>query len=169
MPPGGWQQQAAAAAPQTWQGPLASWGNRVAAQLIDGLIVFAALIPLVGVPAIGFAVSDALGIVLIILGGLVWLVFAFMYSTWLMKREAQHNGQTWGKQAMSIRVTQDNGQPFDLGSAAMRQIVIIGFGLGIAGSFTAGLAYLVDYLWPLFDDENRALHDMLAKTHVVKA
>ncbi len=153
-----------------FQGALASWGSRVAAQLLDWLIVFGAGIALVGVPTgIGFALSDGLGIALLILSGLAWLAFAFMYSSWLMKRTGAHNGQSWGKQALGIRVTQDNGQPFDLGNAAMRQIVVMGFGLSIAGSFTAGLAPLVDYLWPLFDDQNRALHDMLVKTHVVRA
>jgi uncharacterized RDD family membrane protein YckC len=27
--------------------------------------------------------------------------------------------------------------------------------------------YLLDYLWPLWERENRALHDLLARTHVV--
>ena len=33
----------------------------------------------------------------------------------------------------------------------------------IAGSFTFGLAPLIDYLWPLWDEENRALHDMVVE------
>jgi uncharacterized RDD family membrane protein YckC len=31
-----------------------------------------------------------------------------------------------------------------------------------------GLYLLLDYLWPLWDRENRALHDMIARTHVVR-
>ena len=33
----------------------------------------------------------------------------------------------------------------------------------------ANRAWIVDALWPLWDDERRALHDMLAGTRVVKA
>jgi len=30
-----------------------------------------------------------------------------------------------------------------------------------------GLLLLLDYLWPLWDDKNQALHDKLARTNVV--
>ncbi|MGH8734499.1 MAG: hypothetical protein ACREVB_12495, partial [Burkholderiales bacterium] len=30
-------------------------------------------------------------------------------------------------------------------------------------------AFLADYLWPLWDPENRAIHDMLAGTRVVRS
>jgi uncharacterized RDD family membrane protein YckC len=39
---------------------------------------------------------------------------------------------------------------------------------GIAGSFTAGIAPLLDVLWPLWDEENRALHDFIVSTRVVQ-
>jgi hypothetical protein len=39
---------------------------------------------------------------------------------------------------------------------------------GIAGSLTGGLANLADVLWPLWDEENRALHDMIVDTRVIK-
>ena len=35
-------------------------------------------------------------------------------------------------------------------------------------SLTAGLASLADVLWPLWDEENRALHDLIVDTRVVK-
>ena len=35
------------------------------------------------------------------------------------------------------------------------------------GSLTFGIAPLVDYLWPLWDEENRALHDYLVDTRTV--
>ena len=41
-------------------------------------------------------------------------------------------------------------------------------GFGIAGAFTGGIANLVDVLWPLWDEENRALHDFVVNTRVVK-
>ena len=38
----------------------------------------------------------------------------------------------------------------------------------IAGSLTFGLANLADYLWPLWDEENRALHDFIVDTRSIK-
>ena len=40
---------------------------------------------------------------------------------------------------------------------------------GFVGGFFFSIPTLVDYLWPLWDDENRCLHDMVVSTHVVKA
>jgi RDD family protein len=39
----------------------------------------------------------------------------------------------------------------------------------VLGSLTAGIALLIDYLWPLWDEENRALHDYLVNTRTVLA
>jgi uncharacterized RDD family membrane protein YckC len=44
-----------------------------------------------------------------------------------------------------------------------------GLALGIAGSIIPLIPYLLNYLWPLWDDQNRALHDMIVSTHVVQA
>ena len=40
---------------------------------------------------------------------------------------------------------------------------------GLGGSITFGLLWLLDCLWPLWDDENRALHDMIVNSRVVRA
>jgi len=40
------------------------------------------------------------------------------------------------------------------------------FGL-LLGSITGGIAVLIDYLWPLWDEENRALHDYVVNTRTV--
>jgi uncharacterized RDD family membrane protein YckC len=37
----------------------------------------------------------------------------------------------------------------------------------VGGSFVIG--WLLDVLWPLWDGENRALHDMIVATRVVSA
>lgn len=55
------------------------------------------------------------------------------------------------------------------GRAALREIVMKGVVFGFGGAFTAGLAGVLDLLWPLWDPERRALHDMLAATRVVRA
>ena len=53
--------------------------------------------------------------------------------------------------------------------AALREVVIKVLLVGIASSIIPVLPWLLDILWPLWDDENRALHDMIVQTHVVKA
>ena len=70
---------------------------------------------------------------------------------------------------MGIRVVRDNGQAFDFGHAALREIVVKWLLVGIASSIIPVLPWLLDVLWPLWDDENRALHDMIVSTHVVRA
>jgi hypothetical protein len=39
---------------------------------------------------------------------------------------------------------------------------------GIAGTLTGGLANLLDVLWPLWDEENRALHDFIVDTRTIR-
>src|SRR6476620_4023333 len=77
VPPGGWEQPIAQQAPG-WHGrPLASWGSRLAAYLIDGLIL---LVPVVGLTVIIVAVATGSGTaawVTAILGFLAYLVVAF--------------------------------------------------------------------------------------------
>ena len=40
---------------------------------------------------------------------------------------------------------------------------------GVVGGFFLAIPTLLDYLWPLWDEQNRALHDMLASSRVVQA
>ena len=61
-----------------------------------------------------------------------------------------------------------SGEPITFGFALLREVLIKSVLFGIVGSFTAGLASLLDVLWPLWDEENRALHDFIVSTRVVK-
>ena len=170
VPAGGWQQPIAQQAGAGWVGrPLASWGSRLAAYLIDGLIL---LIPAVVLTIIVVAIaagSDTGAIVTGILGFLAYLVVAFIYAPVLMARDGQNNGQTWGKQMLNIRVVRDNGEPMGFGWAALREIGVKGFAVTIASSIIPFIPWFLNYFWPLWDDENRALHDMICSTHVVSA
>ena len=96
-------------------------------------------------------------------------VVSLVYAPLLMMRSGEHNGQTLGKQWLGLRVIKTDGQPMGFGWAALREVVVKNFGVGIASSFTFGLAALANYLWPLFDDQNRALHDYVVSTRVVRA
>jgi uncharacterized RDD family membrane protein YckC len=121
---------------------LAGYGPRFLAALIDGLISLVLIITIIG----------------------PWL-----YPVFTMMREGENNGQTFGKQALGIRVVREDGRAFDAGTAAIREIVIKQLLFGTAGAFLLFVPTLVDYLWPLWDERNQALHDKIASTYVVKA
>jgi uncharacterized RDD family membrane protein YckC len=170
MPPGGWQYPVAPMRP-VWAGPpLASWGSRVGARLLDGLAFLIALAVLVAPGVVVLVVgSDVAGVVLLILGGFAYLALYVFYGAYFMQRQGERNGQTPGKQLVGIRVVRDNGQAYDLGSGLLREFVVKELLFGWVGSWFAGIPWLVDVLWPLWEDENRALHDLMVKSHVVRA
>lgn len=156
-PPPGYGTSTGAPQQGTWQGrPLAGWWSRVGAALLDGLIV--------GIPVavIALAVDPLLGI-------LLGATASLTYYPLLMIRGGNANGQTLGKQLLGIRVVLNKGEPFTYGPAALREFAVKYLLFGTVGGFFLAIPTLVDYLWPLWDDENRALHDMLASTHVVQA
>ena len=92
-------------------------------------------------------------------------IVAFLYAPILMART---NGKTLGRMAMNIRVVRTSGEPVTFWFAFLREVVIKSFLFGVISSFTFGLASLLDVLWPLWDEENRALHDFIVSTRVVK-
>ncbi|MEA2347676.1 MAG: hypothetical protein QOG62_1463 [Thermoleophilaceae bacterium] len=185
MPPGGWQQPPASPAP--YAGQLAGWWSRAGAWIIDALIVAApvvalailAIVPLFG--AIGLSNSDTTAsgayAALSIIGALVFIlaitIGAFIvhlfYGAVLMRREGQVNGQTWGKQLLGIRVVRVNGQPYDFGAGLLRQGVVQYLLFWVVGGWFLGIPTLLNYLWPLWDEENRALHDMMCDSRVIQA
>jgi uncharacterized RDD family membrane protein YckC len=167
-PPSGWQQPIAA--PSGWEGKqLASWGSRVGATLLDWLILLIPVTLLIVLVVVVALSSDVGGIVTAILSSLLYLVAVLFYAPLLMGRQGAHNGQTWGKQIVGIRVVRDSGQQVDIGFAFLREFVVKGLLFGFVGSFFFSIPTLIDYLWPLWDDQNRALHDMVVSTHVVRA
>src|SRR5215210_7057894 len=152
---------------------LASWGSRVGAQLIDGLIIgvgaLVLFLPIGAALGIGVASDSDTGIGAAILALLFWVlcvtVVAVLYAPILMART---NGKTLGRMVTNIRVVRTTGEPITFGFAMLREVAVKAIGFGIAGSFTAGIANLVDYLWPLWDEENRCLHDFIVNTRVVR-
>jgi uncharacterized RDD family membrane protein YckC len=167
-PPGGWDQPIARQEP-SWVGrPLASWGTRLAATLIDWLILLVPVGIVVGI-VIGVAFgSDVGAIVTAVVGLLLYLAVLLVYAPVLMARDGAHNGQTWGKQMLGIRVVRDGGEPMSFWYAALREIVVKGLAVSLASSIIPFIPWFLNYFWPLWDDQNRALHDMAVSTHVVE-
>ena len=152
---------------------LSGWWPRVGAQLIDWLIVgiggVALLVALTAPFSIGFFANDDVGVVSLIVGFTIALVcvsvVALLYAPAMMART---NGQTLGRMAVGIRVVRANGKPVDFGYAMLREVAVKTLLFGIAGGLTGGLAQLADYLWPLWDEENRALHDFVVDTRTIR-
>lgn len=148
---------------------LAGWWRRVGAQIIDGLIISvvagALFVPL----GIGVFADDpsyiaiALGFVV---ATLIITVVALLYAPLMMSRT---NGQTLGRMVTGIRVLRSDGSSLTLGWAVLREVAIKALLVNLANAFTFGVAGLLDVLWPLWDEENRALHDFVADTRVVRA
>jgi uncharacterized RDD family membrane protein YckC len=174
VPPGGWYQPLQQSAP--WAGRLAGWGTRLGAYFLDALIVALpgaiVIIALAGgVTATADHKDAGYGILVgaLVVGILAFIAVALLYAPMLMSRDGERNGQTLGKQWLGIRVIRTNGQPFTFWPAALREIVLKGLAVGVASSIIPVIPWFLNYLWPLWDEQNRALHDMAADTRVVAA
>jgi hypothetical protein len=73
-------------------------------------------------------------------------------------------------------VTRDNGHPISFAFGALRRLLILApiftfmpgrAPLAVASGLVA-IAWYVDWLAPLWDSENRALHDRVMRTHVFR-
>ena len=175
LPPpgaGGPPAPAAAAGPAAGRYVLSGWWRRAGALLVDGLIVGVGgvlLAAAIMAPfSIGFFVDDGVGILSLIAGFLIAVVctsvVALLYAPALM---AHTNGKTLGRMVTGIRVVRAGGGPITFGFAVIREVVVKALLFGIVSSLTFGLATLADVLWPLWDEENRALHDFIVNTRTV--
>jgi uncharacterized RDD family membrane protein YckC len=142
---------------------LATWGSRVGATLLDGVFLAAAFVAPIAL--LGSGANAAGGVLLV--AAFAWAYLG--YAPVFMMREGAHNGQTPGKQIVGIRVVREGGEPFNYGYALLRELGIKTLLFGLVGSFFVYIPILLDYLWPLWDEQNRALHDMVAATRVVQA
>lgn len=168
-------------APEEDEYELSGWWRRVGAVLVDSLVL---LIPVAILAFLTHAYTTtkdpytgsttfhtSQGFTLLDLA--VWSIYVLL----LLPRSAPHNGQTLGKQALGIAIMRNDGYPLDLTTTSIRELLCKGLPplivtlLIIGGVRVASLlllAVLLDYLWPLWDSENRALHDHIAQTHVVR-
>jgi uncharacterized RDD family membrane protein YckC len=155
----------------------AGWWSRVGAALFDLLVISipALVLALVvfGSAGAAFSADDDFGVATLVIGLIAYvslLVAALiLYAPLLMRRQGANNGQTWGKQLVGIRVVRTNAVPMDFTHSAIREALVKGLGLGVASSIVPLLPYLLDVLWPLWDDQHRAIHDMVVGTLVVEA
>jgi uncharacterized RDD family membrane protein YckC len=154
---------------------LSGWWSRVGAQLLDLAIVWVpagivltVLIVLADSADDGSA-SKTTWLVATIVATFLAIGAHLFYAPLLMRRRGRRNGQSWGKQACGIRVIRADGKPMRFSDAAMRQIVYKSFGGIVASTFVPLFPWILDCLWPTWDEQHRALHDLAADTRVVAA
>jgi uncharacterized RDD family membrane protein YckC len=148
---------------------LASWGRRAIAQVIDGIIIsIGAVVVFAVLAALGLTVDTDGGAAAFIVGALLAVVafslVALLYAPAMMSRT---NGRTLGRMAVNIRVIRTGGEPITFGFALLREVLVKSLLVGLISSATFGLAWLLDILWPLWDEENRALHDFVVGTRTI--
>ena len=134
---------------------------RVAAYVIDGIVVAAVCYALYFVPGfVYFAATGELGgnepvplamavvvFALCLIGGIAYPVCFWRWR-----------GQTPGKMALGIRVVRSDGSPPGWRAALVR---FLGYALAWV---TVGLLFL----WVPLDDHGQGIHDRIAGTYVVK-
>lgn len=138
---------------------LASWGRRLAAITLDGLLL---LIPAgVGIGLVLLGADEGAGRVLAIVGAVLVIasvtVLQGVYYTVLIGR----SGQTLGKRALGIKVIDEaGGGAIGYGRAFGRWLV----------PFVLGWFFLniLEGLWPLWDAKNQTWHDKVANSVVVR-
>ncbi|GAA2331132.1 RDD family protein [Streptomyces caniferus] len=161
----------------------ASWGARVGAILLDGLIIGAlpTILYIVGAimaasssstsvdtsscqpgdvqcvsDAYNSAASSATPTGAIIVMAIAWLILVGG-GFFLMAKEGG-TGQTPGKKALGIKVLKETtGQPLGFGMTFVRYIC----------RYLNGLLCGIGWLWPLWDDKNQTFADKIVGTVVV--
>ena len=123
-------------------GPRASFGVRLVAAIIDGVLL----------AIVGFVIRLILGD---LLGSTLNLLLGLAYYAYL---EGSASGQTVGKRAMNIRVIDfAGGGPIGPGRALLRYI----------GRILSAIPCALGYFWMLWDKEKQTWHDKIATTVVV--
>lgn len=151
---------------------LSGWWRRVGAALIDAFLVAIATV-ILSAPVGGFTSTSGTGDNSLDfkfhLNGVGLTINILVFICLIPLVMARTNGRTVGKIATGIRVVREDGQPVDFGFALVRDFLVKNLLFGFAAVFTLGIATLLNYLWPLWDDQNRALHDRMVKSRVVRA
>ena len=174
--PTGYAGQPAYVVGSPW-GPLAGWGTRVAAYLIDGLVQLVGFVPYVigivlfvagapkssaydGTSEYSPTATDGNTGLMVAGGVLVLAGLALMLGIGIWNRAFKQGrtGQSIGKRTMGIRlVDEGTGQPIGAAMAFVRDLA----------HTLDGFAY-VGYLWPLWDDKRQTFADKILSTVVIE-
>ncbi len=177
-PPPGYQAYGATSATPTY----ASFGARLGALVIDGIVMFVFFVPALiaifaGPTEIEACSVDEAGDITIggdlnalceVPTGATWAMFAVLMLVGVAAVLLYHakltggpSGATVGKKAVGIKVVDaSTGGPIGGGRAVGRYLF---------ASFISGNVFLLGYLWSLWDKRNQTWHDKVVSSVVVKA
>lgn len=154
-------------------GPIAGFGSRAGALIIDGLLSLIGLIPIIiGAVLLVMAVPDtdefgssvsgtgngglaAIGGLLIFLG----VVLIIGIQVWNRIFKMGRTGQSVGKKAMGIKlIHEQTGQPIGALQSLLRELL----------SGIINQVFYLSYLWMLWDDNKQTLHDKIIHSTVIE-
>jgi uncharacterized RDD family membrane protein YckC len=161
--------------------PLSGWWLRVAARVLDQIITFVLALPFTGwffyryidgvvswsrdlaaqsasgsAPVVAFPPWDILQFAFA--ASIIGLLVSGAYEVFFLSR----SGATPGKKIVGISVRlRDRAGPPTMKAVLLRTACVLVL------SVISSPAYLLDVLWPLWDDKRQALHDKVAATNVV--
>ncbi|MBP91879.1 MAG: hypothetical protein CL436_04645 [Acidimicrobiaceae bacterium] len=150
----------------------AGWWRRAKAMIVDILIfMLAALIPTVMVVVGLVTVVDEetdydtawVGWILFAIGLVLWLV-VMVWAGWKFGWRQGVTGVTPGKRRLGIRLVDVGTGEAPGGARGLGRWLVPGLINSVVNVFS-----LIDYLWPLWDDENQRVTDKMFKTRVVEA
>jgi hypothetical protein len=141
----------------------ANYGKRVIAVFLDWLyaIVPPVIFFIIGLSLVLGESATALGVLLMIAGSVGWLILSIQNKVFKEGR----TGQSFGKARMNISlVDSSTGQPLGAGRCFIREFVF-----SLLSSVTAGIFWIIDYLWPLWDKDGERLMDKIMTSRVINA
>jgi uncharacterized RDD family membrane protein YckC len=150
--------------------PLAGWWSRVGAYLVDAVVLVWIAVAVFFLIWATSGKAGTAGIVAAIAWGPTDYLFrGLVYAPLLMRRTGGRNGQTLGKQVAGIRVVREDARPMDYRKAVEREWLVKTLLIQVAGvALTGPIVPVLDYIWPWWDERNRALHDRIASTLVFR-
>lgn len=162
--------------PQTFfcmeKSQLAGVGNRLVAQIIDGIIIciaftvllvpFGGIATLIGLNANNLDDSDAAAAMAGFAGlgfltfGLFTLVGPLLYESLMLSSSKQ---ATLGKIIMKIKVVNETSERLSFGQALGRSLI----------KYVSFNVCFLLWLWPLFNPQEQSLHDLVIKGYVLRS
>jgi uncharacterized RDD family membrane protein YckC len=144
---------------------LAEYWPRVGAAVIDFFVRLGILLAFGGVGALLYLVSIEAGQIGLISGAITgYMLSLFVYAPLMMART---DGQTVGHRVTDTRIVMADGSRMSGGRAFVREVLVKNILIEGVGGFTFYVLTIVNYLFPLWDDNNETLHDKMCSTRVV--
>ena len=148
----------------------AAYGKRVLGAIIDALLALVAgavpiVVFLIGLVAAIDADKEgepAAGGMMMLLGGvggLGWIV----WMAWLFGYRQGATGKTPGKRVAGTRLTRIGTDETPGGATGVGRFLVP----SLINNATGGVYLIIDYLWPLWDDDNQRVSDKMFSTQVV--